>query len=1086
MNNAVAKYPLSPVQEGMLFHALYDPQGGYYVEQIVITLPETLDVPMFAEAWQRLAQRHPVLRTRFIFDDGATPFQEIVDEVAVPFSFLDWHAVPEPSVPEYLTRFLEVDRRQGFDPGSAPLMRVTLIQTGARTFTCIWTFHHALLDGRVYPTLLEEVFALYEGRLSTHATADSSFADYVAWLNVRDHDADAPFWREFLAGYTVPVLPVMATPGEGVAAAFSYGKQTLRLSKTLTLALTAFAQTHGCSLSNLVQAAWALLLSRYCGVEDVILGVTLTTRQAPLPGAGALIGPLINTLPLRVPVPADRAVSEWLRDVRARWVAVREHAYTSLVKVQGWRDVSTRESLFETLVMADTYELNARLRALGGAWEHREVALLERTNYPLALGAYGGECLTLHLTHDRRRYNDEAVVRLLHHLQVLMEGLLANPQAPLRTISLLDKAERDALLTLSTGPEVDVPEEVCVYQLFEHWAAATPNIEAVVFQGRSLTYGQLNRRANALAARLIDLGVAAEVRVGICAERSLEMIVAILAVLKAGGAYVPLDPDYPPARLHFMAEDSDTQILLIQRHLLERCAGLGEHQIVLEPNGHPVAGDMLPNPNVSISPDNLCYVFYTSGSTGKPKGVMITHRNVVAFLHSYRYVNRDAGAGLRTGTMVAPFCFDTSIEELYNCICFGGAVHIIPPELSSDVERFAHYLVDHQITTAYIVPDFLAGVAEHLKPLRERLNLRCVITGLAPKKQQVMQAMRDVSPDLLVLNAYGPTEVTYGATAMEFQGMTNPEADTPIGRPFPNYQTYVVDTNLRLAPVGAPGELLIGGMGLARGYLARPELTQEKFILNPFEPRQSPRVYRSGDLVRWLPDGNLDFLGRRDRQVKIRGYRIELGEIEAALEAHSFVQRAVVMVHEPQMGDKRIVAYVVPCEGHEGVAQVLRDDLTGKLPKYMVPSFFIELEALPLQPTGKLDRRALPAPGAERPEMAAAFVAPRTPVEEALAAIWRAVLGVDQVGVHDNFFDLGGHSLLAVQVVSRVRQQMGIPLRLPALFEAPTVAELAKALSVTPAEDTEVHSGMRIVRQAREAQRLAPGRPDKDVGRSGS
>jgi surfactin family lipopeptide synthetase A len=571
-----------------------------------------------------------------------------------------------------------------------------------------------------------------------------------------------------------------------------------------------------------------------------------------------------------------------------------------------------------------------------------------------------------------------------------------------------------------------------------------------VFEDQQLTYRELNARANQLAHHLRKLGVGPEVLVGICIERSLEMLVGLLGILKAGGAYVPLEPEYPGERLSFMLEDTKAPVLLTQEHLRTKIPEHKAETIFLDSCWEVIAKENQENLSNETSTENLAYVMYTSGATGKPKGVMISHHNVVGFLHSFKQVTLEGEK--RIGTSVATFSFDVSVEEIFSTLCFGGTVHLVSPECSTNVEYFANYLVDNHITMTYILPDLLRGVASHLEDMTDRMNLKCVITGLAPKKESLLQSIRNVSDQIRILNAYGPTEVTYGATAFEFLWANKPDRDVPIGRPFPNYEVYIVNSNLQPVPIGVVGELLIGGVGLARGYLNRPELTAEKFIPHPFSDKPGARVYKTGDLCRFLPDGNIDFIGRFDYQVKIRGFRIELGEIETVLKQHSDVKNTVVLAREDRPGDKRLVAYVVQKQGTVLTIHELHNFLKEKLPNYMVPSNFVFLDALPLTPNGKVDRNALPVPDTTRPDLEETYMAPRTPVEKTLSEIWAEVLGLEKMGIHDNFFELGGHSLLATRVVSRLRNAFRVELLLRSFFESPTIAEMALVITQKQAE----------------------------------
>ncbi len=588
----------------------------------------------------------------------------------------------------------------------------------------------------------------------------------------------------------------------------------------------------------------------------------------------------------------------------------------------------------------------------------------------------------------------------------------------------------------------------CVHHLFETHVEQTPLATAVLLGEQSLTYRDLNRRANQLAHHLQQLGVGPEMLVGICVERSPEMIVGLLGILKAGAAYVPLDPAYPKDRLAFMLADSQVEILLTQAHLVDRLVELESQDdpnrelICLDSGWESIAEEWDDNPTSGVTADNLAYVLFTSGSTGKPKGAMIEHCQVMALLHGYEQIS-PAGERL-AGTCVCPFGFDVSVWEFFSTLCFGGTLHVLLPSVFVQAERFADYLCEQQITSAYIPPALLSDVVGHLESMGNGLALDRILVGVEPIKQRILQRFRDLPQQVRVVNGYGPTETTICATFYNFQAAVDLDARTPIGTAVPGYEIHLVDQNLRPVSSEQVGEILIGGAGLGRGYWNRPALTGQAFILHPFNAEPGMRLYRTGDLAYYLPDGNIEFVGRDDHQIKIRGFRVELGEVEAALGQHPAVQNVVAIVREDVPGNKRLVAYVIPWEEQALTMSEMRRFLGDRLPDYMVPSALVTIESFPLTPNGKVDRRALPVPERVRPELDQAFVAPVTSIEEQLAEIWTEVLGFDQVGVRDNFFDLGGHSLALIQILARVFERFEVDLPVSCVFDAPTVTELAR------------------------------------------
>ena len=1035
-------YPLSPMQHGMLFESLYSPRSGVNIVQMICSLPEKVDIPVFKEAWQRIIRHHPVLRTSFHFECVEEPTQHVHKQVQLSFYEYEWTDLSGSEADKRLEEFLREDRLRGFDLSAAPLMRFSLIRISVDAFRFIWTFHHALLDGRSFMEILKEAFSLYDAlKAGSDMRLESrrSFRDYIEWQCRQDFSEGIEFWKRQLRDFSTakPFDMARALPSGNRG----YGTQETYLPASLTADLKAFAQRHDLTLNTLIQGAWALLLSRYTGGKDVVFGAARACRHLPLEGLGAMVGLFINTVPVRVGTASGTRVLPWLKGLRSQWLEMRRYEHVPLITIKSCAEVPADRPLFESLLVFENQSPDAFMRAQCGSWGLRKCSIREKTGFPVSLGVFTGQEIGIKIQYDKDRFDDDMASRIPGYIKTLLENMIIYPEKTLSEMPLLSAAEMHTMLIEWNGKKVDFPEDRCIHQLCEEWACCTPEETAVVFEGQSLRYVELNRASNCLADYLIRQGVSSNELVGVCLDRSLEMVIAVLGVLKAGAAYLPLDPAYPRERLSFMLKDAQARRVLSIRRFAGMLTGSEYSTILLDQDIDITTSENDGAPPGRSDPENLAYVMYTSGSTGKPKGVMISHRNVVGFLYSYKHVTLDGEK--RIGTMVAPFCFDTSVEEMFSTLCFGGTLHIIRPEHSSDAGYFASYLVEHNITTAYNMPDVLPDIAECLRGMKERLRLKCLITGLAPKKQRVLQHFRDLSDGIRILNAYGPTEVTYGATAYEFISATEPDKDVPIGRPFPNYEVYIVDADLQPVPVGVTGEILIGGVGLSRGYLNSPELTAAKFIPHPFDKRPEARLYRTGDLGRYLHDGNIEFLGRIDDQVKIRGYRVEPAEIEASLLLHPDVRQAAVAVREIRPGDKRLIAYVVLKDGWILAAKELRGFLKEKLPGYMIPSAFEVLDALPLMPNGKIDRQALPAPDLSGGIDEAAYTPPRTYIEEMLTGIWAEVLGMDRVGIHNNFFESGGHSLMITRLFSLIEKEYGFRIPPSVLFQSPTVEQLA-------------------------------------------
>jgi amino acid adenylation domain-containing protein len=684
------------------------------------------------------------------------------------------------------------------------------------------------------------------------------------------------------------------------------------------------------------------------------------------------------------------------------------------------------------------------MRSKGGRWANREFEYRGRTNYPLSLIGYDDDEMLLRIEFDEGRFTHDTVKRLLGHLQTILQNIPGNLDKCVGEIPILTEAERHQLLVEWNSTQVDYPKDRCLHELFEAQVERTPDAIALSYKDQRVTYRELNSRANQLAHYLQELGVGPEVLVGIFMERSLEMVIGIYGIIKAGGAYVPLDPEYPPERVAFMARDAQAPVLLTQKHLTEK---LPEHKakvICLDSDWSTIARENSRNFVSGAQPENLAYVIYTSGSTGTPKGAMNTHRGICNRLlwmqDAYQLTDRDRIL------QKTPFSFDVSVWEFFWPFLVGARLVVARPGGHKDSNYLIKTIQEQEITTLHFVPSMLQVFLEE-KDVEKCTTLKRVICSGEALPYELQEHFFARLPAELH-NLYGPTEAAVDVSYWPCKRGGDRHI-VPIGYPVANTQLYILDAHLQPVPVGIPGELYIGGVQVARGYLNRRELTAEKFIPDPFSAVPGARLYRTGDLARYLPGGEIEYLGRTDHQVKIRGLRVELGEIDAVLGRHEAVREVVVMAREDVPGDKRLVAYIIPEGEQTPSVNVLRQYLKEKLPEYMVPNAFVMLEKFPLAPNGKVDRRALPAPEHTRPELEETYVAPRTPVEQSLAEIWADVLGVERVGVNDNFFELGGHSLLALQLFVRIRKWARVDLPLATLFRAPTVQRLAEILEPT-------------------------------------
>ncbi|HEX7239719.1 MAG TPA: amino acid adenylation domain-containing protein, partial [Longimicrobiaceae bacterium] len=1024
-------YPLSPMQEAMLFHTLLAPGGGGYVGQLVFTLEGDVDVPALRRAWQGAVDRHPALRTGFVWEGVEAPLQVVHRRADLPFREEDWRTLPDAERTERLEAFLREDRAAGFEPARAPLMRMALFRLRDDLCRMVWTHHHLVSDGWSIPLVFRDVVALFDA----HSRGEGldlgeapPYRGYVDWLGERDPAAAERFWREALAGVAAPTpleIPRPAGPPEDGPAP---GRFRMELPKAETAALEAAARRHRLTVNTLFQGTWALLLSRYAGEEDVLFGAVVSGRPGELPGVEETVGLFINTVPVRARVEPRERLPEWLAALQRQLAAAREHAYTPLVQIRSWTGVPASQPLFESVLVFQNHPVEDVVAGGERGFTVRVEEATEQADLPLTLVAVPGARLRLEAEYRRDRFAPEAVERLLEQLRALLTGIAADPGRTLGELDLLSAAERRRMLEEWSGTPGE-PASLPVHESFAARVRERPDAVAVVAGEERLTYAELDARSARLAGALRRRGVAPEDRVALHLERGAEMVVAMLAALRAGCAFVPLDPAYRSERLARMLADSGARVAVTQPGLEAGVAREGV-EVVLAGEESGEGG------TAEVSPDQLAYVVYTSGSTGAPKGVAVPHGALAAVVDACARLH---GIGPETRLLQTySFGFDPAVLDVFMALTTGAELHVAGREDQLAPERLAELLRTHAITAAALPPALLGAIPEDGLP-----DLRTVIAGGEACPPETVARW---SRGRRFFVAYGPTETTVVATALEVDG---PVRGAPLGRPVPGVRAGVVDAEGRPLPAGVPGELLVGGAGVARGYLGRPDLTAERFVPDELSGEAGARAYRTGDRARRGADGTLEFLGRMDQQVKVRGFRIEPGEVEAVLAAHPSVREAVVTAREDAPGERRLVGYVTGC-GTGISTDDLRAHARERLPEHMVPSAFVVLEALPLTPGGKIDRRALPAP--ERGADPTAYVAPRTPVEEVLAEIVAEVLGLERVGVEDGFFDVGGHSLLATRVLARIRRAFGVDLPMRALFESPTVAGLAAWLAAEPAE----------------------------------
>ena len=1046
-------HPLSDNQQGIWFLCQFAPESSIYNVSFAGRIRSDVDIPALRRAFQALVDRHPSLRTTFEVHSDK-PVQRIHEHQPVHFEETDASTWRED---ELQTRLVEETQRP-FDLERGPVMRVSLFTRSAQEHILLLVIHHIVVDFWSLAVIMNELGVLYSaekaGRPAALPPLDLQYTDFVRWqaemLASPAGERLWDYWKKQLAG-PLPVLNLPTDRPRPPIQMFRGANYDFTLNDELARRLRALAKAEGTTLYVVLLAAFELMLHYHSGQEDILVASPMVGRsRAEFEG---LAGFFANPVVLRANLSGNPTFRALLGRVRQTVLEALEHQdYPTLRLVQRLRsprDLS-RSPLCQAMFVLDkphrvaeqavpAFETGLRMNLGGLVMEaiplERRAATLDLVM--LIIETTGSLSTSIRFNTDL--FDAATIARMAGHFHALLESVIRDPAAAIGDLEILTGAERQQLLVEFNDTKTDYPEDTCIHQLFEEQVQRTPDGVAVVFEGQQLTYAQLNARANQLAHHLQGLGVRPEVPVAICMERCPEMVVGLLGILKAGGAYVPLDPAYPKERLSFVMEDAHAAVLLTQGHMVERVPEHGIHVVCLDSDWEAIAAKSEKNPVTGATATNLAYILYTSGSTGQPKGVMVEHRglcNAINWIAQTLELSAEDRCLLKT-----PITFDAAGRELFPTLLTGGSLFIAEADGHRDSRYLAETIRSARISIFHCVPSLLQFLVEE-PAFDDSLALRAVMCGGEAMPTQVVTRFQRRSKAKLY-NVYGPTETIIDSTYWLCDG-ANGRSSNPIGRPIPNARIYILDDALRPLPIGVAGHMHIGGVGLARGYLNRPELTAEKFIPDPFSAEPGARLYKTGDLARYLPDGNIEFLGRGDHQVKIRGFRIELGEIEAALGQHPAVRKVVVLAREDAPGEKRLVAYVVA----EATADELRRFLKDKLPDHMVPGVFVPLDALPLLSNGKIDRRALPAPDRTRPGLDKAYAAPRTPTEELLAEIWAQVLDIERVGIHDNFFDLGGHSLLATQAASRMREAFKVEIPLRRLFEVPTVAGLAESIEV--------------------------------------
>ncbi len=1077
-------FPVSFAQQRLWFIDQLIPGNVVYNVPTVIRLTGIVNLTALEQTFNEIVRRHETLRTTFKVQSGQ-PVQAIAPSLSIPLSVLDLRQLPTDERPTEAKRAILYEIEHPFDLSSGPLLRVMLLILGETEHILLLNMHHIICDDWSIGVLIRELSVIYThlacldaiGRVSTSSVKTIlpelplQYADFAhwqrEWLQAVGAKGCSPlqtqlaYWRQQLNGISMLHLPT-DRPKPAIQT-YQGTTQFIELPLKLTDALQTLSQQEGVTLFMTLLAAFQTLLYRYTHQEDIAVGSPIANRnRSEIEG---LIGFFVNSLVLRSNLSGNPTFRELLGRVREVTLGAYSHQdlpFEKLVEDLHPKRNLSHHPLFQVVFGFENAPMSAL--ELPGLVPSLMNIDFKTTRFDLELHLWKcsedfrslwgakwehSDGLRGLVVYNTDLFDQATITRMLEHFKTLLEGIVANPEECIANLPLLSEAELHQLLIEWNDTQVDYPQDKCIHQLFENQVKQNPDAIAVIFEDVEtphatsvLTYRELNIRSNQLAHHLQKMGVGTSVVVGICLERSAEMIVGLLGILKAGGAYVPLDPSYPCDRLNFMLLNAQVSVLLTQEKFVQHFKDFPNPVIYLERSGEIISQESKENPNSEVTSDNLAYVIYTSGSTGKPKGVAVTHLAVNRLVCNTNYVKLESSDKIAQASNTS---FDAATFEIWGALLNGAQLVGISQDVILCSNEFALQLRQKGISVLFLTTALFQQIARDIPPAFASLRY-LLFGGETVDPRWVKKVIKNGSPWQLI-HVYGPTESTTFSSYYCVEEVPESATSIPIGRPISNTQIYLLDTNLQPVPIGVTGELYIGGDGLARGYFNRPELTLNRFLEET--GLISARLYKTGDLARYLPDGNIEFVGRIDNQVKIRGFRIELGEIEAVLSQHPAVGETVVMIQEDIPGLKHLVAYIVPDVEHATSRQnlkstELRQFLKQKLPEYMIPSAFVLLESLPLTPNGKVDRHALKAPATLTLDLKEDYVAPRTSVEEVLVEIWAKVLGREQVGVHDNFFELGGHSLLATQLTSRIRDTFQIEMTVRQLFEAPTVAQFAR------------------------------------------
>ncbi len=1031
--NIEAIYQLSPMQQGMLFHTIYNPGSEEYFEQLTATFTGDIDTEKLISAIQKVVENNSILRTSFVYKNVSKMLQVVHKKVDVPVEILDWTDKSETEIENKFADLLKEDRKKGFNLSKAPLIRIKLIKVDNGKYKFVWSHHHLLLDGWSLPILLKEVFTYYElaaKGATTELPKKRPYHDYIKWLKTKNIDEAKKFWQNYLEGFSTPTkLNYDVTPEEKG----EYVKEKLVLPKELSEKINSFVKEKKITLSSFLQSVWGILISKYTNEEDVIFGATFSGRSPELPGSETMLGLFINTLPIRARINPAQPLEDWIVEFHRSQIPLKDYEWSALYEIQNFAGLSQKQNLFDTLFVFENYPVSSELSSTKMSFEISDVKTFEKTNYPITFVSSPNNPVMLEIAYDTSLFLPGTIRRMLKHVEAIARQIVNNKNLKYKDIKNVTEEERKVFSSVQ-GLKIDLDYSTNIVREFEKTVEKYPDNIAVGINGIEVTYKELKRKADIFAHYLIEKGVKAEDKVILYVDKSVEMIAAMLGTLKAGGAFVPIDPVTPMERVQYIISDSQANIIITNDKYSSLFDEIETQVLTLENIYNFSTEDVSIPGKINIHSSSLAYIIYTSGSTGKPKGTLLQHLGVVNLAKSLSsFYEIESSSNL---LQFASINFDASIYEIFGGLLNGAKITLYdknnlenPEELLSEFEKLN--------VTFLTLPPTLLSVMKAYK-------IKNLKTVLSAGEACPVEVGKKWSKYYHFFNGYGPTEGTVASTIEKYDG-TDKYHTVPIGNAIPNVKIHILDRYLNEVPIGTTGELYVSGINLARGYLGKPELTAEKFLPNPFSNVPGRRMYKTGDLVKLHEDGKLEFIGRTDNQVKIRGFRIELGEIENVLMEHNDIDIAAVLVRKTANGEKVLSAFLQLKDGAVFDKNKVSDFLKTKLPDYMLPNTFTVLDEMPITINGKIDRKKL-AKIEIGDQYKKEFVEPTTPSEILLAGIWSELTGEKKIGLNDNFFDLGGHSISATQAVSRIREAFNVEVSLKEFFESENLKALTKLI----------------------------------------